>query len=327
MFVNIKVYANDTLIQEINPYDELAGTLKGLSHNYQPPPEPLPSLPEPQPLSASELYVDELVYEMHTSSSLTGEQETFHFVLADDRYKDNRIPPKGFRISEAAERMSVPRWHGEDAPDYFSTEEYSGGYDEVDVQVATNADHIEINLYYQTTSREYMEFLRDEINANPQNLTLPSDAYIIQSDPFFSQMKEWGNTIWELWTHNMNLDGAAPYLMTQFIYGASPPQCSAEQPTLLGTAAYNGSVALAWTDMHSNNQDIIGYKVFYDQAGKAQFVADAGLVTSYMDKGLTNLNLYCYKVISYTADCESAYSNISCATPAPALPWLILLLD
>ncbi|MFN2196699.1 MAG: phosphoglycerate kinase, partial [Anaerolineales bacterium] len=42
----------------------------------------------------------------HPSSSLTGEDETFHFALATGRYKDNRIPPKGFRIGEAADRLS-----------------------------------------------------------------------------------------------------------------------------------------------------------------------------------------------------------------------------
>ena len=39
---------------------------------------------------------DELVWEARTSSDLTGEDHTFHFALATDRYKDNRIPPLGF---------------------------------------------------------------------------------------------------------------------------------------------------------------------------------------------------------------------------------------
>jgi hypothetical protein len=58
------------------------------------------------------------------------------------------------------------------------------------------------------TSREYIEFLRNEINAT--ETTLPLDAYRIQTDPFFDGMKDWGDTIWDLWTHNMNAPGAAP---------------------------------------------------------------------------------------------------------------------
>jgi hypothetical protein len=42
-------------------------------------------------------------------------------------------------------------------------------------------------------------------------------AYIIQNDPLFSQLKAWGNIIWQLLQHNMNVKGAAPFLMTQHI--------------------------------------------------------------------------------------------------------------
>jgi hypothetical protein len=85
-----------------------------------------------------------------------------------------------------------------------------------------DADYVEISLYYQTTSREYVEFLRDETRGTG-NLTLPdpdpgtpgNQAYVIQTDPFFAQLASWGDTIWDLWTHNMNLDGATPFLMTQ----------------------------------------------------------------------------------------------------------------
>jgi hypothetical protein len=83
---------------------------------------------------------------------------------------------------------------------------------------------VTIGLYYQTTSREYIEFLRNEINGSGP-LTLPETAfgvqrptaspYIIQADPFFGQLRAWGDTIWNLWTHNMNRPGAAPVLMAQ----------------------------------------------------------------------------------------------------------------
>jgi hypothetical protein len=208
MFVNIKAYdANDSLLYEVNPYDDGAATLRGLPTSYS---------PNSPPLGANEFYVDELVYETHPSSALTGEDETFHFALATGRYKDNRIPPKGFDIATAPARLAEPVWEGASAPDYFTAAEYAGGYDEVSLGdygvLLPGADHVEVSLYYQTTSREYVEFLRDEINGTG-NVTLPVSAYIVQSDPFFAQLKAWGNTIWQLWTHNVNVPGAAPFLM------------------------------------------------------------------------------------------------------------------
>lgn len=213
MFVNIKVYRGGQLIHEVNPYDHAVGTLKGLPPSYS---------PHSPPLAPHEVYRDELVYEAQMSSSLTDEAKTFHFVLADRRYKDNRIPPKGFRIEEAVGRLCEPVWEGQSRPDYFTPDEYAGGYDEVSLLVPAGADRIEVNLYYQVTSREYMEFLRDEINGTGR-LTLPARAYIAQTDPFFARLRAWGNTIWQLWDRNKHVPGAAPFLMTQATWTSHKP--------------------------------------------------------------------------------------------------------
>lgn len=215
MFVNVKAYAGGSLIYEVNPYDASAGTLKGLDYPYLG-----QGLPDPQPLGANEVYVDELIYEMKPSSTdLTGETKTFHFALATGRYKDNRIPPKGFDIANASNRLSVPVSGGVENQSLFTNDEYTGGFDSVSLTIPAGANSVEVNLYYQTTSREYIEFLRDEITGTG-NRTLASptpsgelEAYVIQTDTFFSQLKAWGDTIWNLWTHNMNVDGAAPFLM------------------------------------------------------------------------------------------------------------------
>jgi len=232
MFITIKAYAGGSLIYEANPYDFAVGTLKGL-----------PASSSSPSLSRNERYVDELVYEVHPKSDLTGEEETFHFVLATSRSKDNRIPPKGFDIANAAARLSEPVWHGVSAPDYFTLEEYAGGYDDVSLTLPSGGDRIEVTLYYQGTSREYIEFLRDEINGTADTLSRPTpvkpsgapDAYIVQTDPFFAGLKAWGDTIWDLWYHNHGLDGKGasvpgivPFEMTQAVYtgsggGAPPP--------------------------------------------------------------------------------------------------------
>jgi hypothetical protein len=311
MFINVKAYEGGpqgTLIYEVNPYDYQAQTLKGLSYNYQ------DGFGLATPLAidtATEAYLDEYVYEVHPSSDLTGENETFHFALATGRYKDNRIPPLGFRIAEANERLVQPVWHGLDDPGYFTADEYTGGYDQVSISLPTHADYVEVNLYYQTTSREYIEFLRDEINGNPTNMTLDVSAYVVQTDPFFNQLNAWGDTIWQLWTHNNTVPGAEPFLMTQATIGTVPPPCTAEPPNLTSAVPASQQVSLIWNGV----TDALGYKVYYDQSGKSQFITDAGLSTSYTDTGLQNGVQYCYKVTAYTDQCESDFSNTLCAIP------------
>jgi hypothetical protein len=210
MFVNIKAYSGGNLIYEVNPYDDTVGTLKGLPGAS---------------LGANEERLDQLVYEVHPKSSLTGEDSTFHFVLATGRYKDNRIPPKGFNIDGAAERLCEPVWDGSADPSYFTAAEYAGGYQDVSISIPSGADRVDVTLYYQGTSREYVDFLRREINGTGGTLSSPTPsgetaAYIIQTDPFFSQLKAWGETLWQLWYHNHGLDGSGvrvdgivPYVM------------------------------------------------------------------------------------------------------------------
>jgi hypothetical protein len=259
-----------------------------------------------------------------TTRSLTGEStSTFHFVLGTDRYKDNRIPPKGFDINNAAERQSQPVWEGQIVPGYFSSEEYAGGFDFVSLNIPSGAARVEVNLYYQTTSREYVEFLRDEINGTG-NLTLPSGAYIVQTDPFFSKLKAWGNTVWELWLHNRNQPGAAPYLMTQSIWmdeSTQPPAPTCEMPgvpvNLTAGSGSNRSVPLAWSA--GDPAPSTGYNIYYDQSGKLQFITavPAG-TTTYTDRSLKQRTQYCYAVTAVN-DCggviaESSPSNVACGT-------------
>jgi hypothetical protein len=350
IFVNVVATYSDGSTYEINPYDEAAGTLKGLPYTYDGLGDIPPYLPQDIiPLVNGEVYVDELVYEAHTSSYLTEEDHhTFHFALATDRDKDNRIPPKGFQYLAAQERLAETKWHGvsddKDISDnYYTDAEYAGGYDDISLTIPAGATNVKVNLYYQTTSREYIEFLRNEANGGG-NLTLfkvcsvetdkicESDAdcngetnrcltpsgetepYIVQTDPFFAELTGWGNALWGLWVHNMNQDGAKPFLMAQAVYGAPPEPCGAPAPTLLSTQAASGQVTLNWSDEHSANENVVGYNVYYDQSGKSQFLADAGLNTSHTDTGLVNGQQYCYKVTSKYA-CESEFSNVLCATP------------
>ncbi len=210
MFVNVRAYVGDQLVYEVNPYDADAGTLRGL---------PTELSPNSPPLAPHEVYRDDLVYECQMRSALTGEAKTFHVALATGRVKDNRIPPRGFRVEDAVERLAEPVWEGVSRPDYFTAGEYEGGYDDVALQLPKGIERVVFRLYYQTTSREYIEFLRDQINGTATTLGSPTpsgeaQAYVIQTDPFFARLRAWGTTIWELWWHNRHAPGAAPVMMT-----------------------------------------------------------------------------------------------------------------
>jgi hypothetical protein len=82
---------------------------------------------------------------------------SFHFVLNDTVYGDNRIPPRGF-TNAAFETIQSP----------VVAHTYADGqyWDETTYILPYRVNFVEARLYYQTTSKEYIEFLRDE-NDNP----------------------------------------------------------------------------------------------------------------------------------------------------------------
>lgn len=79
--------------------------------------------------------------------------ESFHFVLNNEVLKDNRIPPRGFsnRGFEAAQAAPVNATYPE--------QHY---WDDVTYSIPANGRRAVVTLFLQTTSREYIEFLRDE---------------------------------------------------------------------------------------------------------------------------------------------------------------------
>ncbi|MCI0550757.1 MAG: hypothetical protein L0287_07370, partial [Anaerolineae bacterium] len=272
MWLNVKFYdsAGQILSGQINPYDPLVISIdSGGNAQY---------------VSGGILnkWREDLVYEAEMSSSLTGENKTFHFVLASSRFKDNRIPPKGFQIAQAAARIVVPRWEGVDASNYFTSAEYSGGYDEVTISKPADTAQWSAALYYQTTSKEYIDFLRNEIAGTANTLSSPTpsgepNAYIVQTDPFFANLKSWDKAIWDLWLHN---GGAPPVLMTSV--GSTPTACNAPGiPLNLMASGGKRNATLQWGSVSGAT----GYKVYYSQSGKYTIRTTTGS-TSYIDSGL-----------------------------------------
>jgi hypothetical protein len=81
------------------------------------------------------------------------EGRTFHLSLNNVRLKDNRIPPRGF-TNVAFEAIDA-----EPVGAVYADGQY---WEDVAYPVGAQAVAAEVTLYYQTASREYVEFLRDE---------------------------------------------------------------------------------------------------------------------------------------------------------------------
>jgi plastocyanin len=110
-----------------------------------------------------------VVYEAHLGLSPTWASQlglsagpSFHFVLNDTVYKDNRIPPRGFSNAAFAGFGGAPV----DASRPGSR--YADGqyWDEARFSLPAAARSVAVALRYQSTSREYVEFLRDENHTN-----------------------------------------------------------------------------------------------------------------------------------------------------------------
>jgi hypothetical protein len=226
--------------------------------------------------------------------------ETFHFVLNNKVVKDNRIPPYGMSYDKALERNALP------VPD----NQYGGGpgkiyeyFDTFHLSAPQGAAAATIDLLYQPTSYEYQLFL---LKANTkQNAFLAFE----------------GDYMFEAW---LNTGMAAPYVMASATWhDPTIPQCSAITPVMISAVPSSQQVDITWQLV---DPPVDGYMLYYDQAGKAQLVADVGTNTAYTDTSLTNGQEYCYKVTSWydvdgdglfdpANDCESGFSSILCAIP------------
>jgi hypothetical protein len=78
---------------------------------------------------------------------------SLHFVLNNRTYEDNRIPPRGFTNANFASFGGAPVGHPYADGQYWDDTLYT---------LPAGATRAEVKLYYQSTSKEFVEFLRDE---------------------------------------------------------------------------------------------------------------------------------------------------------------------
>lgn len=84
--------------------------------------------------------------------------ETFHFALNNIILKDNRIPPRGFDYDAFVSVGAEPRTDGQPDPTMYANGQY---WDDVIYTLPDNVVTGKVRLLYQTSSKEYIEFLRD----------------------------------------------------------------------------------------------------------------------------------------------------------------------
>jgi hypothetical protein len=229
------------------------------------------------------------------------EHETFHFALNDRVAKDNRIPPYGMSYDEARARNALPvpaEQYGLTTPG--GTYQY---WDTVALNPPAGAAYATIDLLYQPTSWEYIQFL-----------LLANDG----SNAFLGQE---GKNLYDAWQATGR---ARPYVMASAAWGTPPPpQCTTpSMPGNLTATAGRRSVNLAWAA--ATPAAPAEYRIYYDQSGKLQYRASVPATTrTFKDSSLSRGVQYCYRVASFS-DCngngvvdageESAPGNVACAT-------------
>ncbi len=124
---------------------------------------------------------DTKVYETHLGidaavAALTGiaEGPGFHFALNNVIYKDNRIPPRGFTNAAFADIQASP-----------IAASYADGqyWDDTRYRLARGVLSADVRVFYQTASKDYVTFLRDENHTNMAGQTLYNQWQITGKSP------------------------------------------------------------------------------------------------------------------------------------------------
>lgn len=189
--------------------------------------------------------------------------KSFHFVLNNAVYLDNRIPPRGFSNAAYAAFGGAPVGYS------YADGQY---WDDTYYPVPAGARFAEIRLYYQSVSKEFIEFLRDKNFTNTK-----------------------GQEMYDLWNNNGK---CPPDLMAQVSWQAPPP------PTFAGLQSITPgieSATLTWSA--ATGSAPLGYRVFQSLSSGGQNFAAPLLTTgnlstyvSPLDPGTTNALTYYFVV-------------------------------
>lgn len=207
---------------------------------------------------------------------------SFHFVLNNQIFKDNRIPPRGFTNANFAAIQSPPVAYSYTDGQYWDDTFYT---------IPANSAEVTVTLYYQTLSKEYVEFLRDENTTN-----------------------HWGQTLYDLWNTNGKSTPVVMASDTTTIQQTGDTEPPTVPSNLAATAISSSQIDLMWNPS-TDNVGVAGYAVYRNGA---QVGTTTG--TSYPDTGLQPSTTYSYYVTAFdVAGNMSPASNTATATTQPAV--------
>ncbi|NOQ87446.1 MAG: PKD domain-containing protein, partial [Gammaproteobacteria bacterium] len=204
------------------------------------------------------------------ANGLAGDhQDTFHFALNNLVSKDNRIPPYGMSYDIAQKRNALPtpvNQYGAGTPG--STYNY---WDDVTLNPPAGADHAHIELLYQGTSWEYIQFL-DKAN-NKQNAFLGQEGV--------NMLDAWLNAPTAM--DPLNRTMVAPMVMATANWGSAGgnqhPSCNIDNPVGDITIQAGDSVNYAGTASDSDGT-IASYAWIFDGGSPASSnIEDPGAIT------------------------------------------------
>jgi hypothetical protein len=250
IWINVKaIDGAGNLIEEFGAYDEVEATLH---------------------------HENTTVYEIHPGLSEDWAAfvglppgPSFHFVLNDVVYLDNRIPPAGCTMQELEDVQS---------PVVGATYADNQNWDETTYTLPAGTAKVEARLYYQTTTKEYVEFLRDENVTNSK-----------------------GQEMYDLWVANGK---SAPELMAFQSY--PPPSLVADILSVTRITAKKGDRAVALAEVTSDNQPVEGVTVVAEftgpTTGSVSGITDAtGQVFLESNKKKNPSGVWCFELTSVTA--------------------------
>ena len=169
---------------------------------------------------------------------------SLHFVLNNQIYEDNRIPPRGFTNAAFEEFGGAPVGHAYADGQYWDNTPYT---------IPAGAVRAEVRLHYQSTSKEFIEFLRDENTTD--NL---------------------GQQMYDLWKDNGK---CPPVLMAEAEWQATPVVFSGVQSVVAGVE----SATLSWLAAASGCPPVT-YQVYQSTTSVGQDFSSPVLTTENLSE-------------------------------------------
>lgn len=129
---------------------------------------------------------------------------SFHFALNNQIVFDNRVPPRGYVFAEFVAAGAAPMSNGQADPNLYADGQY---WDTTNYTLPEGVVSGTVRLLYQVSSKEYIEFLRDN-NPTPEN---PNNR---------------GQILYDLWTQTGR---SAPELMAEATFPNEPSDVTLTQ--------------------------------------------------------------------------------------------------